>query len=155
VAAADLTYAALAAFGVTVLTSLLLAGAFWIKLIGALVLILLGVRIALAPPGADNTQSTGSAGRAFLTAYGLTMTNPPTILFFAGIFAAVASMASASQALTFATGVFTGSMLWWGILTTLVSRFAVLFRPPVVLWINRISGALLIGFAVYGLATLT
>jgi threonine/homoserine/homoserine lactone efflux protein len=155
VAAADLTYAAIAAFGVTAVSSLLLAGTFWIKLVGSLLLVVLGVRIALAAPRADNRAvSAGSGGRAFLTAYGLTMTNPPTILFFAGIFASVASIASVSRSFTFAAGVFAGSMLWWAILTTLVSRSAALFRPSVMLWINRVSGAILIAFALYGFATL-
>ena len=155
VAAADMTYAAIAAFGVTAISSLLLAGTFWIKLVGSLLLLVLGVRIALTAPQADKRAgSVGSGGRAFFTAYGLTLTNPPTILFFAGIFASVASIASASQSLTFAAGVFSGSMLWWAILTTLVSRSAALFRPPALLWINRISGAVLVGFAVYGFSTL-
>ena len=153
VAAADLTYAAIAAFGVTAVSSVLLAGTAWIRLVGSVLLIILGVRIALAAPRTDNrSASAGSGSRVFLTAYGLTMTNPPTILFFAGIFAAVASMASASQSITFAVGVFAGSMLWWLILTTLVSRSAAFFRPTVLLWINRLSGAVLIAFAVYGLA---
>ena len=156
VAAADLTYAAIAAFGVTAVASLLLAGTFWIKLVGSLLLAVLGVRIALATPRPDNhVRSAGSSGRAFLTAYGLTLTNPPTILFFAGIFASVASIASVSQSFTFASGVFAGSMLWWAILTTLVSKSADLFRPPVLLWINRVSGVVLIGFAIYGFATLS
>ena len=82
------------------------------------------------------------------------MTNPPTILFFAGIFASVASIASTSLSITFAAGVFVGSMLWWTILTALVSKSAALLRPPVMLWINRISGAVLVGFAACGFATL-
>lgn len=155
VAAADLTYAAIAAFGVTAVTSVLLAGSFWIKLIGSLLLVVLGVRIALARPRADNRAgSAGSGERAFFTAYGLTMANPPTILFFAGIFASVASIASVSQSVTFAAGVFAGSMLWWVILTTLVSKSSAAFQPPALLWINRISGTVLIAFAVYGFATL-
>ncbi len=155
VAAADLTYAAIAAFGVTAVSSVLLAGTFWIKLLGSLLLVVLGVRIALAEPRADNRAgSAGSGRRAFITAYGLTMANPPTILFFAGIFASVASIASASQSVTFAAGVFAGSMLWWAILTTLVSKSAALFRPSVMLWINRISGAVLVGFAIFGIAML-
>jgi threonine/homoserine/homoserine lactone efflux protein len=155
VAAADLTYAAIAAFGVTAISTLLLAGTFWIKLVGSLLLVVLGARIALAAPRAGNRAgSAGSSGRAFVTAYGLTMANPPTILFFAGIFASVASIASASQSFTFAAGVFAGSMLWWAILTTLVSKSAGLFQPSVMLWINRISGAVLVGFAIYGFATL-
>lgn len=156
VAVADLTYAAIAAFGVTAVSSVLLAGTFWIKLVGSLLLVVLGVRIALATPRADNdTSSTGSGRRAFITAYGLTLANPPTILFFASIFASVASITSASHSVTFAAGVFAGSMLWWVILTTLVSKSAALFRPFVLIWINRISGAMLAGFAIYGFATLT
>ena len=155
VAAADLTYAAIAAFGVTAILTLLLAGTFWIKLLGSLLLAVLGIRIALAAPRPDNqARSAGSGARAFLTAYGLTMTNPPTILFFAGIFASLASIASAAQSFTFAAGVFAGSMLWWVILTALVAKSAALFRPQVMLWINRISGAVLVGFAIYGFGTL-
>ncbi|MBI3528172.1 MAG: LysE family transporter [Betaproteobacteria bacterium] len=155
VAAADLTYAAIAAFGVTAVSSALLASTFWIKLVGSVLLVMLGVRIALATPQPDGrTSPTGSGGRAFFTAYGLTMANPPTILFFAGIFASVASIASTAQSVTFAAGVFAGSMLWWVILTTLVSKSAALFRPPVLIWINRFSGAVLVGFAIYGFATL-
>lgn len=155
VAAADLTYAVIAAFGVTAVSSALLAGTFWIKLGGSVLLAVIGVRIALAPPQSDGRASlAGSGSRAFFTAYGLTMTNPTTILFFAGIFASVASMASTAQSVTFAAGVFAGSMLWWLILTTLVSKSAGLFRPPILIWINRISGAFLVAFAIYGFATL-
>jgi threonine/homoserine/homoserine lactone efflux protein len=155
VAAADLTYAAIAAFGVTAVSSVLLAGTFWIKLVGSLLLVVLGVRIALATPRAGpDAGSAESGGRAFVAAYGLTIANPPTILFFAGIFASVASIASAWQSVTFAAGVFAGSMLWWVMLTTLVSKSAALFQRTVLLWINRISGTVLVAFAVYGLATL-
>jgi threonine/homoserine/homoserine lactone efflux protein len=155
VAAADMTYAAIAAFGVTAISSVLLAGTFWIKFIGSLLLIVLGARIFIAaPPADDRARSVESGGRAFFTAYTLTMTNPPTILFFAGIFASVSSIASTAQSLTFTAGVFAGSLLWWMILTTLVARAAKLFRPAVMLWINRVSGAVLIAFALYGIATL-
>lgn len=153
--AADLTYAAIAAFGVTAVSSVLLAGTFWIKLVGSLLLVVLGVRIALATPRPDKRSgSAGSGTRAFITAYGLTMANPPTILFFAGIFASVASIASASHSVTFAAGVFAGSMLWWVILTTLVSKSAAAFQPPVLRWINRISGTVLVAFAACGFAML-
>lgn len=37
---------------------------------------------------------------------------------------------------------------------TLVSQSAALLKPPVMAWINRLSGLVLIGFAAYGLATL-
>ena len=83
------------------------------------------------------------------------MTNPLTILFFTGIFASVASINSTAQSVTFSAGVFAGSMLWWVILTTLISKSATVFRLPELTWINRISGAVLVAFAIYGFATLT
>ena len=153
IAAADLTYAAIAAFGVTTVSSLLLAGTYWIKLIGSLLLLVLGLAIALARPAADSRKTVSGSGlRAFVTAYGLTLANPPTILFFAGVFASVASLARPSQSVIFSTGVFAGSMLWWVILTTLVAKSAALMKPQVMAWINRVSGLVLIGFAAYGLA---
>ena len=155
IAAADLTYAAIAAFGITAVSSLMLASTYWIKLIGSLLLIVLAVRIALSKPAADSSKSvTGSGLRAFATAYGLTLANPPTILFFAGIFASVASLATAPQSVIFSAGVFAGSMLWWIVLTSLVTKTAVLMKPPVMAWLNRLSGLVLMGFAAYGLATL-
>ena len=154
VAAGDLTYAAIAAFGLSAVTSLLVAGTLWIKLVGSAILIVYGLRVAFAKPDSGSGRRRLPGGQAFLAAYGLTLTNPPTILFFAGIFASVATMGTKSQSILFAAGVFTGSMLWWLILTTIVSRSASLFRPPVMMWINRVSGAVLICFAAYGLATL-
>ena len=154
VAAGDLTYAAIAAFGLTAVTSLLVAGTFWIKLVGSLILIVFGLRVAFAAPDPGAAQRRLPGGQAFLAAYGLTLTNPPTILFFAGIFASVTTMATTSQSIQFAAGVFAGSMVWWLILTTIVSKSASLFHPPVLVWINRVSGAVLICFAAYGLATL-
>ena len=152
VAAGDLTYAAMAAFGITAISALLVAGSFWIKASGSLLLILLGVRIAVARPQAGNPAAlSASARRSFLTAYGLTLSNPPTILFFAGIFATVASFASPAQSVTFAAGVFAGSMAWWVILTFLVARSARLFRPPLLRWVNRVSGAVLVAFGLFGL----
>ena len=155
VAAGDFSYATIAAFGVTAVTSLLLANTFWIKLFGSIILVALGIRIARARPAVDDARKVSdSDGRAFLTAYGLTMANPPTILFFAGIFASVASIASSAQAALFAAGVFIGSMSWWVTLTLIVKRSAGLFSPTVLLWVNRVSGVALLVFAAYELATL-
>ena len=152
IAAADGTYAAVAAFGITAVSSALLAGTAWIRLIGSLLLIYLGVKIALARPDARPGSSVAASGvRAFATAYGLTIGNPPTILYFASVFASFAPLSSTARSAGFAVGVFAGSMLWWIVLTGVVARSAHALQPPVVTWINRGSGALLIAFACYTL----
>ena len=120
-----------------------------------MLLIYLGVKIALGKAGGA-TAGDAAAGhvRAFATAYGLTLTNLPTILFFAGIFASFGTFASVSESALFSVGVLLGSLAWWLVLTTLVRYGAAFIKPPFMLWVNRLSGAALVGFALYALAGL-
>lgn len=161
IACADFTFAVVAAFGVTAVTAALLAAVSWIKLGGSLLLICLGVKIALTgPAGSASREVPGGNARAFAAAYGLTLTNVPTILFFAGIFAAVGSVGSVgsfgsvAESALFSGGVWLGSMGWWLILTTVVQRGAARLKPRFMVRLNRLSGAALVGMALYALATL-
>ena len=156
VAIADATYAAIAAFGITTISTLLLSASGWIKFFGSLILIYIGIRIARSRPDAPaHAAVDGSGWQVFATAYLLTLTNPPTILYFAGIFASLASLSSLPQAVVFSAGVLLGSMLWWLLLTTLVVRAAGFLKPPIMLWINRLSGVVLAGLGAYGLLLLS
>lgn len=152
VAGADGTYAAIAAFGIAALTAALLAAAPWIEIGGSILLIVLGARIAAAQPASKVHDDAPSSGwRAFATAYALTMANPPTVLFFAAVFASMAWPSSAAAAALFCLGVFTGSLLWWLVLTTLVRNAASRLGASAMLWINRCSGAALAAFGCHGL----
>lgn len=153
IAAADFSYAVLGAFGFTVLSSLLLAWDQALRIAGALVLFYFAVRIILSRP--ETTPRTGTGGaawRGFVSAYLLTLANPPTILFFAGLFASIAPLTASAHAAVFAAGVFAGSLLWWIVLTAVVAGTASKLSPSVLHGINRLSGLVLIGLAVYGLA---
>jgi threonine/homoserine/homoserine lactone efflux protein len=152
IAAADFTYAALASFGLVGLSSALTGAGDWLKILGSFLLIFLGVRLIWGRSG-TRTPSPNRNPRigAFASAYVLTLANPPTILFFAGVFASLAAFSTSIQSLTFSIGVFVGSMLWWTVLTLLVSKSARLFTAGVMAGINRVSGLALIGFACYGL----
>ena len=156
VAAADASYGAVAAFGLTALTSVLVGAATALGLVGGAVLVWLAIRTIRARP-ADAPASTedrpGLPG-AFLSIYGLTMTNPMTILSFAAIFAGIGLAGRGgveSALLTF--GVFLGSSLWWVVLTAIVSRVRGRITPRILTWINRISGAALLGFGIGTIAT--
>lgn len=152
IATADATFAAIASFGLTAISAALVGATGWIRPLGAMVLIYLGVKIARAPAvTATGTHTQESGGRALLLAYGLTMTNPPTILFFAGAFATIPTAASALSAAKFSLGVLLGSMLWWLFLTTVTALGTRFLTDAVMRWINRISGVTLIAFACYGL----
>ena len=146
----------LGAFGLTALSSLLLAGGDWLRLAGALVLLYFAVRILRArPEPAMHKKIDGPLWRGFASAYLLTLANPPTILFFAGLFASIAALSTFEQAAVFALGIFTGSLLWWPALTGLVAGRAAKLALNVLAWINRLAGVTLIGFAVYALSSVS
>jgi threonine/homoserine/homoserine lactone efflux protein len=70
-----------------------------------------------------------------------------TILSFAGIFAALGLAGrSVGEAALLTLGVFLGSGAWWVGLTFAVSRLRSRLTPTVLLWVNRISGAVLLVF---------
>lgn len=152
IAAADFTYALLGAVGLSALSALLLAGSDWLRIAGAFVLLGFAVHILRQCPAEAPNVSPTSAWRGFASAYLLTLANPPTILFFAGLFASVAPLSNGSNVGVFAVGVFTGSLLWWILLTYVVTRSAGKLSQVVLGWINRAAGVVLIGFALYALA---
>ena len=163
VAMADGTYAAIAAFGLTAVASVLVGGRVVLGVVGGAFLVWLGIRTLRSRPRAAATtagERPGLAG-AFASIYGLTMTNPMTILSFAGLFAAlgVTGRGGASDgagAATVTAGVFLGSMAWWLVLTTVVARLRSRVTLGGLTWVNRISGAVVAGFGVLAVvATLT
>jgi threonine/homoserine/homoserine lactone efflux protein len=155
VALADASYGGIAAFGLTAVTALLVGARPALALVGGAFLIWLGVRTALAPAPtheASVAERPGLAG-AFLSIYGLTMTNPMTILSFAAIFAGLGLVGSRLGGAALLTlGVFLGSAIWWVLLTAIVGVVRSRLTPRVMVWINRASGVTLVAFGVVALA---
>lgn len=148
VALADATYAGIAAFGLTALTSLLVGGRALLGVIGGAFLVLLGIRTIISRPGAaaETTDRPGLPA-AFGSIFGLTLTNPLTILSFAGVFAAAGLTGhGGAEAGLLTAGVFLGSFLWWVLLTTVVARLRSRVTLEALRWVNWVSGALLVVF---------
>jgi threonine/homoserine/homoserine lactone efflux protein len=154
VASADASFGAVAAFGLTAVTSVLVGAHVALALLGGAVLIWLAIRTFRARPSTRAAIAEDRPGlrAAFLSIYGLTMTNPMTILSFAGIFAALGLAGrGALEAALLTSGVFLGSSLWWLALTSVVGRLRERMTPRVLVWINRISGTILLLFGVYAI----
>jgi threonine/homoserine/homoserine lactone efflux protein len=150
VACADATYAAIAAFGLTAITSILVDGRTILGLVGGLVLIVLAIRTMTSRPSdvAVATERPGLPG-AFGSIFGLTMTNPMTILSFAGLFAGLGLTGTGgADAALLVVGVFLGSAAWWVVLTSVVSVLRTRVTIPVLTWVNRVSGAAILVFGV-------
>lgn len=156
-ATADMCYGAVAAFGLTAVSGALISFSLWIHLIGAAFLAWLGVRTALARPHAveSGVKSTGLAA-AYGSTVLLTLSNPATILSFVAIFAGTGLAGQRSgvvAASLLVIGVFTGSALWWLILSTGVNLTRARFNLAALRWVNLLSGTVLLGFAAVAIAT--
>jgi threonine/homoserine/homoserine lactone efflux protein len=155
IAAADAAYALVGGLGLTLISDFLVGQQFWFRLIGGIFLVYLGVKTLMAKPATEAAKSVEKSGAfgLFLSTFLLTMTNPTTILSFAAIFAGLGLGAGDDKvaALILVNCVFAGSALWWLVLTTGVSLLRSRITPGVLIWVNRISGVVILGFALYAL----
>lgn len=158
IATADAVYGSIAAFGLTLITNFLVNQQEWVRLIGGLFLIYLGLKTVITKPA---ERAAAAKANSYFGAYAstllLTLTNPMTILSFAAIFAGIGvggANKSSISASTVVLGVFVGSTLWWCILTSGISLLRRKFTPRWLLWINRLSGLILILFGVFALISL-
>ncbi len=158
IATADAVYGGIAAFGVTLIANFLVSQQLWIRLIGGMFLLYLGIKTLLTRPAerAASASANGFVG-AYASTFLLTLTNPLTILSFAAIFAGI-GVGGASKSYVSATivvgGVLIGSTLWWCILTGGISLLSSRFTARWLLWINRISGVIIALFGIIALVSL-
>jgi threonine/homoserine/homoserine lactone efflux protein len=101
------------------------------------------------------------AGRGLLSNYAstllLTLTNPMTILSFAAVFAGLgvgAASGDYAAAAVLVLGVFLGSAAWWLALSTAVSLLRSRITARGLVWVNRVSGAIILAFGAAALASL-
>ena len=155
-ATADALYGAVAGLGLTAVSSLLLAGRGWLRLVGGLLLLALGARTFFAAPAAAaGPAPPAGAPRGLLRQYAstflLTVTNPATILSFTAAFGAL-GLVTRVAAGALVAGVFAGSAAWWLLLAGATSRLRGRLPPNALAWINRGSGLILGAFGALALA---
>ena len=156
-ATADAIYGSIAGFGLTVLSDILLAWQFWLRLLGGIFLCHLGVTTVLSKlDEPTNKFSDRSQGTIYGSTFLLTLTNPLTILSFAAVFAGLggAVVADYMYAGLFVLGIFAGSLLWWVLLTSVLGLFIHTFDAKKLLLVNQISGVVIAGFGVYFMLSL-
>jgi len=158
-AAADTIFGAMAAFGLRFVADIFLDHQIWLRLVGGILLILVGGGVLFHAPkdGHERMTANGAAGY-FISTFVLTITNPITILSFGAVFVAadaVVGKGDLAAAWTLIAGVFIGSALWFLSLTGFANMFRGRFDVQGLRVINRISGWLVIFLGVVVLLSLT
>lgn len=155
-ATADAFYGAVAAFGLTFLEKFLINQQTWLRLIGGVFLIWLGIRTILGKA----TRKTADINRtnpfsAYFSTVLLTLTNPMTIITFTAIFASInldtGGKYGSAGLLVF--GVFLGSAAWWLSLSLGIGLLRNRSNDQIIVWINRLAGIIIIVFGIYSIGS--
>jgi threonine/homoserine/homoserine lactone efflux protein len=155
-ATADAVYGSIAALGLTFISNFLIEQQLWFRIIGAVFLCGLGIRTIFSKvakePGAVNNQSlAANYGSAFV----LTLMNPMTFLAFAAVFTSLGITGSHHGfAGLLIAGVFTGSCIWWILLSSITGLFRQKISHNNLNWLNRISGIIITTFGLLLLCNL-
>jgi threonine/homoserine/homoserine lactone efflux protein len=157
-ATADAVYGWIAAFGLTFISTFLVSQQIWLRLVGGLFLLYLGVRTFLSRPASEGAAASASGlVGAYASTLVLTLTNPLTILSFAVVFAGLGLGSGTGDYLSaglLVAGVFSGSALWWLMLSGGVGLLRSRFSYQALWWVNRISGILILSFGFVALVSL-
>ncbi|MEI6105449.1 MAG: LysE family transporter [Opitutae bacterium] len=126
-ATADTLFAVIAALGLTTISSFMIRQQFWLQLGGGLFLVYVGLKIALAPPTAQTGKSNEAPGlaRAYWSILLLMLANPATLLLFFAVLAALGispAQGGLVSVLQLVGGVFTGSAIWWWLLSLIAEQ---------------------------------
>jgi threonine/homoserine/homoserine lactone efflux protein len=162
-AVADTMFGLVAAFGLSVISDFLLNHQVWIRGIGGVVLIILGIKILVAGPGQPNNRAGPASANdhmsMFASTFVLTIANPVTIMTFAGIFAAFGVMkavVTAIDAWVLVAGVFVGSSLWWLFIALGINFLRASISHHGMRWVGRVSATIILIFgalAILSIAT--
>lgn len=151
-ASADMAYGAIAAFGLTTVTTLLINKAFVLKFIGGLFMLYLGFKTFFEKPAAKAVEASQSGLLSMFTStFVLTITNPMTIIAFVAIFAGTMLGKTTGSPFMLVAGVFTGSAIWWLTLSFGVGILRDRLTQTHMTWINRISGTVIVAFGIFAL----
>jgi putative LysE/RhtB family amino acid efflux pump len=121
------------------------SGSPWFRIAGGGMLVYLGVRALLA----RRLAQPGAAGSGFWATLLLTLVNPMTLVCFA---ASLGVVRGENAPLTFAAGIFAGSLVWWVALSQAGAALGARCGTRWVPRLTRASGAVLAGVGLWAAA---
>lgn len=142
---ADCIYACIGAFGLTVISEFLLKYQTVINLAGGSLILYMGLRLLVAKKAPNELPSVSGRVKMFLSSFLVGITNPAVVLTFLFAFSyfGISGETSLPQGMCLVIGVFLGTYLWWGILSTVVNIMKNRQKKDHFQMMNRIFGVIL------------
>jgi threonine/homoserine/homoserine lactone efflux protein len=157
-AAADTFFAGVAGFGLSFFINFFQKQQLYLMLGGGVTLVVLGLYLFFSNPANQVRQPKKSTNLVsdFFSVFFLTISNPITIIFFGAFFASLDILEDGSfdKTLLVITGIFSGCLLWWFTLTTLVNMFRRKFHLRRLWYMNRITSIIIVAFGVITIASI-
>jgi threonine/homoserine/homoserine lactone efflux protein len=160
----DAVFGAVAAFGLSFVEEFVERREAWLRGAGGLVLILMGWTTmrhrprTVGDPVADDTEHRIFTHLHYATStFFITVFNPLTVMAFGAAFAGRSLTgvgSSLPDASALVAGVFVGALSWWSILCAASVALRGKFTGSGLLWLNRVSGAIILGFGSLALVSL-
>ena len=149
--AADLLYACVGIFGMTLVSGFLTQYQRPIRLLGGLMIAALGVHIFRQKP--QNRQQESNRTKlplCFASSFAIAVTNPATVLSFLMAFTAfeITGDQTAAQSVQLITGIFVGTLCWWTALSGITALLRSRIDHRIYQLLNWILGGFLFIFGV-------
>ncbi len=152
---ADLIYAILSAFAFGTFSSIILRWQTPMRIFGGALILLMGVSVLLkkanVPSGKDAQGDLASRSKVlgllfcFASSFLVAIANPAAILSFAAAFSSLdlVLLKEGANAALLVMGIFTGTVIWWLLLTGGVSIFRKKITDKIYGILNKVLGSLL------------
>lgn len=160
----DAVFGAVAAFGLNFVQQFVASHEAWLRGIGGIVLVVMGwttmrhrPRSVGDPVMHDREHNVATHFHFASSSFFITVFNPLTVMAFGAAFAGrnLAGVgASIADASLLVAGVFVGALVWWAVLCTTAVALRQHFTGTGMLWLNYISGAVILAFGALALISL-
>ncbi len=160
----DAVFGAVAAFGLSFIEQFVMLHEAWLRGIGGLILAGMGSitmrhrpRTVGDPVRDDREHRVATHFHYTTSSFFITVFNPLTVMAFGAAFAGrnLAGVGTnLGDAAVLVAAVFSGALAWWFVLCSASVALRAQFSGRGVLWLNRISGAVILAFGVVALISL-
>ena len=148
----DTLYAIIAGFSLTFVIDFIRIHEIYFQIVGALVVLALGIHIFLKNPITDLRRNKARGNTHFqdiISTFFLTFSNPLTVFVFLAVFTSSGVAINLEQpyhSFFVIFGIFLGGFIWWFSLSGIVSLFRHKINLRILWWINKTAGVAIVLF---------